>query len=200
MSIGKRLRALRQMNHLTGAKLAAQVGVSRSLISQIERDGASPSIDVLRRISAALDVPVGFFFEPTQNGPVSDQGPGPVTAGRSGQDRAKVAVIRADERPKLLLPKSNLVYELATPLSSRRLQAILAVLGPKEAGPDQPFSHDGEELNFVLSGQLTAVVDGTEYVLGSGSCISFESRVPHRLINHGDEPAVVFAVMTPAAY
>jgi transcriptional regulator with XRE-family HTH domain len=198
--IGIILRNLRKERRLTGVELSDKVGVSRSLISQIERGSASPSIEVLRRISAALDVPMGTFFEEEGNGDEAERVARGNHAGLTMQASSKPALIDVHKRLRLMLPQSNLVHEMCTPLSNRQIQVIRSTIQPKEGGPAEPFSHPGLEAMYVIAGELTVVVESTEYVLHAGSCLSFESTLPHRLLNHGDEPAEVLSFITPAAY
>jgi transcriptional regulator with XRE-family HTH domain len=61
MELGNRLRARRQELGLSLRELAERVGLTASFLSQIERDLASPSIESLRKISDALEVP-NFHF------------------------------------------------------------------------------------------------------------------------------------------
>ena len=62
VSIGERIRYFRQLRGITLKKLAETVGITSSMLSQIERDLANPSLNTLRTISAALDVPLFRIF------------------------------------------------------------------------------------------------------------------------------------------
>src|ERR1700738_4250447 len=61
-ALGGRIRAARSRRGLSLAELAASAGVSKSLVSQIERGIAAPSIDTLRRLASVLQVPVFSLF------------------------------------------------------------------------------------------------------------------------------------------
>src|SRR5215831_4002973 len=79
--IGRRLAAHRAQRGMRVAELAREVGVTPSLISQIERGMSRPSVSTLFAIAQALDVPVDAFFrEPQQPAAAavqSDGSPGP---------------------------------------------------------------------------------------------------------------------------
>ena len=62
--IGERLREAREARAITAASLAKRIGVTRSAISQYERDRQSPSPSVMRLISDSLNLPVQFFLRP----------------------------------------------------------------------------------------------------------------------------------------
>lgn len=196
--LGQRLSTLRKERGLSGAELAARVGLSRSLISQIERGAASPSIDTLYRIAATLDVPVGVFFN---GGPQLADLPATsrVTTSNGLVPRQLPAVIHPEERLRLMLPQSSIVHELLTPLSCRDIQVVWSELGPKEGGLAKPYSHQGTQVVLVIEGELTAIVGDMEYVLGPYSSITLDSSVPHRLTNRGSQPVVIVTIMTPAS-
>ncbi|OQP84680.1 DNA-binding protein [Rhizobium rhizosphaerae] len=71
--LGERLKALRQAQRLTLDALAERAGVSRAMISRIERGEASPTAQLLNRLCAALDTTLSRFFaeEETQQDPLS---------------------------------------------------------------------------------------------------------------------------------
>ena len=62
LELGPRIRALRLKKKLTLQAVAERARVSQSLISQVERGLASPSVNTLRRIAGALDVPIAALF------------------------------------------------------------------------------------------------------------------------------------------
>ena len=64
VNIGQRIRHYRQLQGITLKTLAEKVGVTSSMLSQIERDLANPSLNTLRAISAVLDVPLFRLFAP----------------------------------------------------------------------------------------------------------------------------------------
>ncbi|MDD2534909.1 MAG: helix-turn-helix transcriptional regulator, partial [Eubacteriales bacterium] len=61
--LGQRIRALRQSKKMRILDLANQTSLTSSMISQVERAGISPSIETLKKIGNALNVPVSYFFE-----------------------------------------------------------------------------------------------------------------------------------------
>lgn len=57
--------------------------------------------------------------------------------------------------------------------------------------------HHNEQVGYVISGTLTAVVEGEEHTLEPGDSYLFPSDEHHGAINHGDEPAVGVGVLSP---
>jgi transcriptional regulator with XRE-family HTH domain len=62
VSIGRRVRVLRQRLQLTATELAAEAGLSPGMLSKIENGGTSPSLSTLQALSRALNVPMTSFF------------------------------------------------------------------------------------------------------------------------------------------
>src|SRR5437870_7690848 len=113
LELGRQIRLLRRKADLTLHELARAARVSKSLISQVERGLASPSISALRRIASALDVPIAALF--LGNGGASD---GERDSG------GRRLVVRRDERKGLHVPRSKVVYELLTPDLNRKIEFI----------------------------------------------------------------------------
>lgn len=188
LRLGAEIRALRRRAGLTVRAFAAQVGVSTSLISQIERGLASPSITTLRRIAQALDIPIAALFLGS-----------PQTA--DGRNRfGQQLVVRRHERKGLHIARSNLVYELLTPDLNRKIEFIWIEYEPGDATPPEPMSHPGEENAVCLEGSVVVTLGGEEYTLNAGDSISFDSSQPHRVENRSETRAVLVSAITPPAF
>jgi transcriptional regulator with XRE-family HTH domain len=182
--LGGIIRGLRQEQRSSTVALARACGVSTSLISQVERGLTSPSLDVLWAIARALDVPIGTFFQ----GEPEDEPPG-----------REPVVVRADHRKKLGV-NSSLIYELLSPDLRHQIEFIWVEFGPGVEGPLAPFRHPGEEQMVVIRGEMHFWVDGVEYVLQAGDCITIDASRPHRAGNRSDAPAIVIAAITPPSF
>lgn len=160
--MGERLRQTRKSRSLTMQEVADGAGLSVGFISQIERGLTVPSLSSLVSISQVLETPVSAFLE---------------------QPRAVSAVSRKQLREPYSLGKTGLSYERIS--ASFPGNVLRSVLMHEEPGhSDEPISHEGEEMMFVLQGEITVEVDGAENVLGPGDSIHFDSRRPHRTWNH----------------
>jgi transcriptional regulator with XRE-family HTH domain len=180
--LGARLRAERQGSELTVRELARRVGVSPSLISQIERDKVNPSVSTLWGIVTALGLTMGDLFahveSPAGLRPVrNDAGqPGPIT--------------RPGSRAEINL-ESGVRWERLTPASDPLVEFITVVYPPGAASCDEDslVRHGGKEYGYVTSGRLGVRIGFDEYELTAGMAISFDSSSPHRLWAIGGEPA-----------
>ena len=189
LELGQAIRALRVERGLTLKAVARIAGVSQSLISQVERGLASPSISALRRIASALDVPIAALF--LGNGGASD---GERDSG------GRRLVVRRDERKGLHVPRSKVVYELLTPDLNRKIEFIWIEYEPGAVTHPDPMSHPGEENAVCLEGSVVVIIEGQEFVLNEGDSISFESGRPHQVENRSTERAVLVSAITPPAF
>lgn len=190
LELGSKIRALRHRAGLTLEALARAAGVSPSLVSQVERGLASPSITTLRRIAGVLDVPIAEFFV----GGRAEAANGEVD--RSGRR----VVVRRHERKGLHVPRSGVVYELLTPDLNREIEFLWIVYEPGSLTHPVPMSHPGEENSVCLEGSVVVTIDGEEFVMNEGDSISFDSGRPHQAENRTDRRAVLVAAITPPAF
>ncbi len=179
-TLGASIRRARKRRRLTIQQVAKLSELSISFISQLERDLLSPSVNSLQKISRALGIQIGGFFE--------DQG----NTGR---------VVRAHERPRLIYPNRNEEEYLLTPVRSKKLQVLYYRLKPGATSGDTPYSHDSdEECGVVLRGSLEVAVNGEVYFLNAGDAITFDSHLPHTWRNVGNEECEALWVVTPPGY
>src|SRR5262249_36997218 len=178
----------RQEAGLTVRGLAAAVGVSPSLISQIERGRATPSVATLWSIATELRQPVADLFSS------SDGEAGLALA----EGRPKPAPVQPHETRKAVTLAGGVRWERLTSASDDELDFIYVVYPPgAESCPENALTrHGGREFGYVISGTLAVEIGFDEYVLRPTDSISFDSAMPHRLRSVGDEAAVaVWAVM-----
>jgi transcriptional regulator with XRE-family HTH domain len=179
--IGERLRAERQRTGMTVRQIAARVGVSPSLISQIERDKVTPSVSTLWALVTVLGLTMGDLFAnveaPPGSRPVASRFPeGPTTA------PGKRAVINLE---------SGVRWERLTAASDPVVEFVSVVYPPGASSCDEDslIRHGGKEYGYVVGGLLGVRIGFDEYELGPGMAISFDSSAPHRLWAIGDRPA-----------
>ncbi len=193
--LGQHIRKLRMQRGLSGSELARRAGVSRSLISQIERGTSSPSVDVLRRIANTLDIRVGMLFDEPEDA-VSPNGVAPLPAAR----QARARVVRRGERKVLSLPASQIRYELLSPDLQGRLEFVQIEVRPGQAVPAVGWSHEGEESQLILQGTAHFYYGEELFVLEEGDAITFDSSIPHRLVNPGTIPVIAISAGTPPSF
>jgi transcriptional regulator with XRE-family HTH domain len=176
--IGDQLRVRRQALGLSLRDLADRLGVTPSLISQIERDRANPSVSTLYAIVAELDLSLDELL-------FSDRRP----ADRADAAQPTGPIQRGDRRKQIRLA-SGVLWERLTTTSEPGIEFLHVTYEVGGAsGPEDAFQrHSGHEWGYVLSGTLAVTIGFREYVLGPGDSVSLDSTTPHRLANAGDVP------------
>lgn len=177
--IGDRLRLRRQELSLSLRDVAGRLGVSASLISQIERGLANPSVSTLYALVGELDLSLDELLFTDRRAPDrSEAGAASVGPIQRGTDRQRIRLA------------SGVLWERLTTTSepgSEFLYVIYEVGGA--SSPTDAFQrHSGHEWGYVLSGRLKVTIGFREYVLEPGDAVSLDSTTPHRLENVGDVP------------
>lgn len=174
-----KLKLLRTQAGMTLEELAQAADLTRSYVSKVERGLANPSIGVALKLAEALKLPVDELFG--QPSPTS-----PVTITRGAQSRAK----QQDKgSPRLVAGKAP----------GQQLVAFVLQPGREKGVKHLKSHHEGEELIYVLSGEVCLELDDKTEDLVAGDCVHFNASVPHRLICTGAAPAEVLLVISGPA-
>jgi transcriptional regulator with XRE-family HTH domain len=184
-TVAGRLRTRREDLGMSARALARSVGVSPSLISQIENAKANPSVGTLYAIVTALGMSLDELF--ADNG---SQEPG--RSPRPTQASTGHHVLRRGDRRTLDLA-SGVHWERLTPTSDAEVDFLRVTYqaGAESCPPDALMRHTGSEYGLVLEGRLGATVGFEHYELEPGDSIVFDSSLPHRFWTIGDEPTTI---------
>jgi transcriptional regulator with XRE-family HTH domain len=198
-NLGARLRKAREEKNIGLRELARRVGVSHSLISQIETGKSEPTISTLYSIVSELDLPVNEIVwdsaearsgrgstetpsddEPTtiRSGPRLDRGTGIVSPVQGPHDRRTIQL------------ESGVTWDRLTAQPDHDVDFLLLRYPPgsESTAPQSLMRHNGREYGYVLSGRLHVTLGFDEWEVGPGSSIAFDCTQPHRLANIGSEP------------
>lgn len=174
--LGKRVKALRAARGWSLAELASASGVSRSMLSQIEREQANPTLAVTLRISQAFAMTLGELLEV----------PGASSA---------VSVIRAEDHAYHYRSDKSCRVRTLSPLNLEKDVEFYEVqLQPSGALRSSPHFEGTREFLTVQKGQVRVESAGDSEDLGPGDSASYRADVPHAIINTGKSDAVVFLV------
>ena len=179
VTIGIKIRKRRDDFGLSLRDLAAKTSLTASFISQIERGITNPSLNSLRKIAEALEVPLLFFL--TDN---SRRSP----------------VVRRNARPRLELESLTVTYEMLTPDLSHKMEAIIGTLQCGSGNVVRPLKIPTEEIILVLSGALKVVLNEDEYILNEGDSVYFEGSQIKELSCASDKQAIWVSVITPPVF
>lgn len=174
VSVGRRIRELRERKNLSQQVIAERSGLSRNTLSLIERGQSSPTVSTLKRLAVALDVDINAFFD--------------------GADKTSIIFTKSGKRPSMQLSEctladlgAGLIEQFVTPLSVR--------LDPG-ARSGHPVSHEGQDFVYCLRGEVLYKVGEHTFVLGPGDSLLFDAHLDHGFQNSGMEEAELLIVLS----
>jgi len=178
--IGARLQAIRKMAGLSQRELAKRAGVTNGMISLIEQNRVSPSISSLKKVLGGVPMSLADFFT---------------------MDLSESAQIFYHDEDLPDLGRGRISYRL---IGFNRHKRAMSILHERyDLGADtgeEMLSHAGEEGGVVVRGSIELTVGGQKRVLGPGDAYYFESRLPHRFRNAGDEVCEIISANSPPTF
>lgn len=176
--VSEKIKTLRKNNSKTLKQLSEQTGLSVSFLSQVERGESTLAITSLNKIAEALGVHITSFFTPqyTEDFKISPEKMEPFKIERSDQE-----FLRASSEFK-----------------DRKLDNYVIKVYPNNYS--ESSSHEGEEMYYVLEGEIVFYVNDKKYSLSKGEIIHFPSTIKHHYINESHEIAKIFCVLTPKLF
>lgn len=182
MRIGEKVRSLRVEQGLSIADVAEQSGVSAETITGIEDHTVSPPLGDIVSLAKAFRVTVGEFFGDSADSPF--------------------CIVRSDDRKTVSRFSSTQgksggysYQSLGHQKQNRQMEPFLVTLTPTKTHQTAPNQHIGEEIIFVLEGQVDVRLADHTDTLNPGDSIYYDSTLPHVISCHGDTPATILAVI-----
>jgi transcriptional regulator with XRE-family HTH domain len=193
--VGDRLREERLRRGVSVRSLARDLGVSASLISQIETGKSQPSVATLYAITTALDISVEDVFEPpARPGTPATDSAAPTTVLQAlGAHRGqRVGPLVAPSARQILQLDTGVTWERLGQLPRTHVDFLLITYDPggTSSSSGRLMRHPGAEYGYLISGELVLTLGFDELRLTAGDAVSFESTTPHRYHNDGTAPAV----------
>ena len=177
---GDKLRNIREKKGVTLKTVASLISVSESLISQIERNKVSPSIDTLFAIAEALDIDLDYLF--------SDY-----------QKKRKVNIVRKEDR-KIIESDGIIYHQLSVLPGATEKHAIETFLMEIKGGAvkgNEEYGHTGNEFGLILQGEGKLTYGKEEFNIKTGDSISFSSEIPHKVECLSAEPLKAIWMVNP---
>ncbi|WP_455816131.1 cupin domain-containing protein [Pseudomonas cerasi] len=182
--LGMRLRHARLAQEITLKQLALKVGCSESLLSKLENEVASPSLAMLHRVASALETSISDLMAENW---VADS---PVV---KAEQRVRKRFVHRNKKGGIEL--ENLTHHHKGGL----LQGNIHIIEPGVASDGQ-IEHQGEEMGYVLEGEIALNLGEQTWTLSAGDSFYFPSNVPHGYRNTGTTVAKVLWVNTPVTF
>lgn len=188
--IGARLRDARLQRGLSLRSVAQELGVSASLISQVETGKTQPSVSTLYALVSHLGVSMDELLG--VGAPVAAEAATEVAGtpvfGHGGE--LLPAIQRAGENPVLEM-ENGVRWERLAIGEGGPADALLVTYAPGATSSIEGklMRHSGVEYAYLLEGELTLQLDFDTHVLHPGDSLQFDSVRPHLYSNTGEVPA-----------
>jgi transcriptional regulator with XRE-family HTH domain len=181
-AFGDRVRSIREQADLTLDQISKLSGVSRAMLSKVERGEKSPTIGVAKRIAHAL----GTSFS--------------ALAGDEGATRRAFALVRKEQRQVFRDPETGFERYLLSPLMpGMPVEVVLHHLPPKTSTGKLPPYHTGVTKHVLaLKGRVIVGVENVETLLEEGDSLYFEADVEHWFENRTARPSEYYLVISAA--
>ncbi|MEU9892158.1 helix-turn-helix domain-containing protein [Streptomyces phaeochromogenes] len=199
--VGARIRQARTARGMSLRGLAREIGVSASLISQIETGKSQPSVSTLYAITTALSIPVESLFdaegETARTPATAAVGAPPDTvlhalAAFAADPGRRIGPLVGNGEREVLELDSGVVWERLGHVPGADVDFLRVTYRPggTSSSAGGLMRHPGTEYGYLTSGELVLTLGFEEHVIRPGDAVCFESTTPHRYRNDGSEPAV----------
>lgn len=178
--LGARVKELRKERGHTLDELAARSGVSRAMISKLERGEKNPTLVIAARLAEGLGVSLSRLA--------------------GVEERREVVLVSKERRMVLRDPETGFERQSLSPtFAGRGVEFLRNVVPENSTSGDFPAHRKGVEEHIVVEkGELKATLGGEEYLLREGDALYFEADVPHRFDNAGRGECAYYLVISSA--
>jgi transcriptional regulator with XRE-family HTH domain len=174
--LGRRVKKLRTDRGWSLDNLAQASGVSRSMLSEIEREKANPTLAVTFRISSAFAMTIAELIE-------------------SSEKQAAIQVTRASDRGQVYRSDKNCQIRTLSPLNLEKdVEFYEVTMRPGGELRSTPHYEGTREFLTVESGNVRVESAGDSVELTRGDSATYRADVPHAIVNTGEGEAVLFLV------
>jgi transcriptional regulator with XRE-family HTH domain len=179
--VGSTLAALRTARALSLEELSRQAGVSKSMLSQIERNQANPTVAVVWRLANALGVPMHELL------------------GGAKPDAPAIATVAAHATPALRSPDGRCELRILGPIElAGQFEWYELSVQPGGALESQAHEPGSREHLSVLSGSLEVQAGAESTRLKAGETARYAVDLPHAIRNPGKSAASALLVVLHA--
>ena len=163
--LGEKIKKIRESNDWTIESLAQKTDQTPEFIQKVETNEVVPSVSFLLKLSRALGVDPGTFLSDEEKAHIQDK-------------RAQAFTTRT----------RNYAYQTLTPgAENQHLRGFMITIEAKQAHKPVAYKHEGEEFIYVMEGSLELTLDNKVNNLKSGESMHYNSEIPHKLKNKGNE-------------
>lgn len=179
-AVGETLKTLRQSQRLSLDDLSRRAGVSKSMLSQIERNEANPTVAILWRLASALGIDITDFL----------------SNGQSKTTTAAVAITAAHEMPTIKSADGKCELRILSPINmAGTVEWYQLTITAGGVLPSEPHEKGAKEHLSVQSGAMTVRAGDSEVIVRSGDTARYPVDLQHSIANQGKTAATALLVV-----
>lgn len=171
-NLGNNIKKVRKQNKMTLKELSEKTGFSISFLSQLERGKSSATLESLKKISLALNINPGYFFEKSED---------------------NEEIVENSMRETEMERRNILYQDLNRNISNPAFAPLLVTLKPNK-NEGNLFTHNGQEFLYVLKGELTVQLGEKTHVLKNNDSIMLDSNIKHYWYNYTKEDVMFLCI------
>ena len=181
VNVGMTIKNIRKSKKLLLKEVASKCGISSSMLSQIEKGNANPSLNTIKSIAQVLEVPlIKFFID-------------------SDKEKYEFHLLKKNERK--IISTEYVTYELLSPDVETNIECMqMTLIGKNAETSVKPMSHKGEEIAVLLDGKVKLTIGKFSVILSSGDSIHIPAMAPHKWTNLNDTKSVIIFSVTPPEF
>lgn len=168
------LKKLRTERNLSLGQLAAESGISKTMLSDIEKGNSNPTINTIWKIANGLKVPYTKLID--------------------GVDGETTVVSRKETMEQTGETKAYRVYCYFTTTPTRNFELFYCELDRHSSNQSIGHSEKAQEYIYVIRGELTLDTENGEFILQEGDSMAFDSSISHTYINQKEEMAAFIVI------
>ncbi|CAN7597444.1 helix-turn-helix domain-containing protein [Polaromonas sp. LjRoot131] len=179
-AVGETLKTLRQSQRLSLDDLSRRAGVSKSMLSQIERNEANPTVAILWRLASALGIDITDFL----------------SNGQTKAAAAAVTVTAAHEMPTIKSADGKCELRILSPINmAGTVEWYQLTITAGGVLASEPHEKGAKEHLSVQSGAMTVRAGDSEVIVRSGDTARYPVDLQHSIANQGKTAATALLVV-----
>lgn len=181
INVGNTIKNIRTSKGILLKEVAEKCGISSSMLSQIEKGTANPSLNTIREIAHVLEVPIFKFFMAPE------------------KEEDKIAILKKEKRK--IIESENLRYELLSPEVKTDIECMKMILKKDNSETSiKPKAHKGEEIAVLLKGKVRITIENQSAILEEGDSVHIPALKAHKWTNLMEDEAIIIFAVTPPEF
>ena len=175
--VAMRIKSLREISGLSAAQVSRKLNIPQEQLEGYENGSSDIPVSILYELAGAYKVELTSLLtgeEPKMH---------------------EYSLVRKGKGPQAERRKEYNYQDLAYNFKDKKAEIFFITVDPRDPSQLKPYSHVGQEFNYILEGTLKVIHDKHELLLNEGDSLYFDPRHPHAMVAMHNKPAKFLAVI-----